>query len=69
MGSEEDELVSCVALAKLNVNINTTTKREVKGGDLNFHVYMLAIVLARHILISNNFKTLFKKLHLSVTTE
>ena len=37
---------------KVNVNINTTNESEGKGRDLNYRVFELAEVLARHIPIT-----------------
>ena len=39
-----------------NVNIDTTNERGKKGRDLNLPVYLLALVLARCILLSLNQK-------------
>ena len=37
---------------KVNLNKDTTNEKGKKGMDLYFHVYVLAAVRAKHILIS-----------------
>ena len=46
MGEESDELVSCVALTKDDVNINTIHEIRKRRRDFYFHVCVLAVVLA-----------------------
>ena len=51
MGCYRDDLVSRVALTKVNVNINPTNERGKKQRDFYFHVLTLAVVQAWRIPI------------------
>ena len=40
----------------VNVNMNRPNKRRKQGKDLSFHMYALAVVLAKHILTTSKLK-------------
>ena len=52
MGSENYELVSLVAQAKVNVKTSTTNERGKQGRDFYFHMNELAVVHAKCITIT-----------------